>query len=202
MSWNSIQIDALAEMMNVGVGQAAALLSEMIDHKIDLSVPAVSFIGKNELDQWFASEMPGGTVSIRQAFTGEMSGSAALFFLEESSAALVRMLLEDTLTAEEVLELEAEALSELGNIIINACLGTVANELATTLTIDLPEFEKGRTRFGKASGKPSAEPESIIVRIHLSSQPTGIGGLIVLFMDGRSQAHLRGCIDALLAETC
>lgn len=202
MNWSEIHIDALAEMMNVGVGHAAALLSEMIDHEIDLSVPAVSFIGKNEIDHWFDQEMPGGAVSIKQSFSGEMSGSATLFFLEESSAPLVRMLLEDTLTTEEVLELEAEALSELGNIIINACLGMVANELNTTLAIDLPEFEKGRTGLDLVAGQPGDEPDSIVVRIRLSSQPTGIGGFIVLFMDGQSQARLRTMLDQLLADAC
>ena len=201
MSWSEIHIDALAEMMNLGVGHAAALLSEMISDEIELSVPSVTFMGEEDLKKLIAGEMPGGAVSIRQTFSGDMSGAASLFFLEESSAPLVRMLLDDSLTVEDVLELEAEALSELGNIIINGCLGTVANQLGTTLAIDLPEFSKGfaHITFGD---KQSEGPNSILVRIRLNSHPTGIGGLIVLFMDGQSQLRLKTMLDQLIEQVC
>ncbi len=47
------------------------------------------------------------------------------------------------LSLEDILELEHEALAEIGNIILNACIATIANLLQRSLTMSLPEIIRG-----------------------------------------------------------
>ena len=202
MQWSPLHIDALAEIFNVGVGRAAGVLYEMIGQEIELSVPSVSFLDRGDLDTMLMDEMPGDVVAIRQSFSGDLGGSAVLFFVEESSIQLVRMLLDDDLSGEEIAELEAEALSELGNILLNGCLGAVANTLGKELEIALPVFFKGDPQRAIPDARAARSEPSIVVRISLRSHPSGIGGLIVLFMDGPAQVRLRRVLDDFLSVAC
>jgi chemotaxis protein CheC len=68
-------------------------------------------------------------VAIRQAFHGEFSGRALLIFPEANSLELVRAVCRGELELEDIIELEQEALAEIGNIILNGCVATVANLL-------------------------------------------------------------------------
>jgi chemotaxis protein CheC len=44
---------------------------------------------------------------------------------------------------EDVIDLEQEALAETGNIILNACLATIANVLRRTMRMSLPSIVRG-----------------------------------------------------------
>ena len=68
-------------------------------------------------------------VAVRQAFSGDISGRALLIFPEKNSLELVRAVAGEGLSLEDILELEHEALAEIGNMILNACMATMANLL-------------------------------------------------------------------------
>ncbi|MEZ5824128.1 MAG: hypothetical protein R3C97_05135 [Geminicoccaceae bacterium] len=197
MSWSPNHVDGLAEILNIGIGKAAAVLYEMVGQEILFSVPSVEFVDAAELEQTLEAELPGKAVAIRQSFTGDFDGTAILFFLEKSSVQLVNILLGDELSGEQVQELEAEAMSELGNILLNGCLGATANTLGRSLEVHLPEFIKGEPLRMMPSGEGA--DTSIVVRVWLSSEPSGIGGLIVLFMNQSEQERLREVLDEFLA---
>ena len=57
---------------------------------------------------------------------------------EQLSAAI-----DGELSAQEVLEMETEALAETGNIILNSCLATMANMLKGSLSMSIPEVLRG-----------------------------------------------------------
>ena len=42
--YSAIQLDALAEVGNIGAGNAATALSQMINRKVNMSVPAVNIV--------------------------------------------------------------------------------------------------------------------------------------------------------------
>ncbi|MCB2009504.1 MAG: hypothetical protein KDF64_02655 [Geminicoccaceae bacterium] len=200
MSWSPSHVDGLTEILNIGIGKAAAVLYEMVGQEILFSVPAVEFVNSGDLERMLEVELSDKAVGIRQSFSGDFNGTAILFFLEKSSVQLVNILLGDELSGEQAQELEAEAMSELGNILLNGCLGAVANTFGRSLEIHLPEFVKGDPNRMLPSDE---EPDtSIVVRVRLSSEPSGIGGLIVLCMNDREQERLHVLLDEFLAAAC
>ena len=202
MTWTKAQTDALAEIFNVGVGRAATILFEMIDQEIDMSLPAIRFLGRDALEDMLEQELSSNAVAVRQSFHGEMNGSAVLFFSEDSAAPLVSNMLDEGLSHADAEELEADALSELGNIILNNCLGAMSNMLERDFTIDLPAFIKGAPALAiPASSETNREP-SILLHIRFHCRPSGMVGLVALFIDGPGMKELRDTIDEFVISVC
>lgn len=141
--------DALSELVNVGVGRAAASLSTMVKERIDLSVPKVMMISFQELNFHLGLEQElseGPQVSIvQQPFGGKVGGTASILFPVSSARKLVGLLTDGALSAEELdLEMEA-ALTEVGNILINGVMGTIGNITGMEINFQLPEYMKCST---------------------------------------------------------
>lgn len=137
-------LDAIGEVVNIGVGRAAASLSELIGTRIELTVPVVRVIDLTVADQCAETGM-----SIMQSFDGEVAGDALLVF-PESSGKKLAALLGGYEESAEISELELSGiLSEVGNIVLNGVLGSLANALETNLTYTVPEFyvQETITRF-------------------------------------------------------
>ena len=66
-----------------------------------------------------------------------------MIFPEAQSLELVRAIVAGDHSLEDVIDLEQEALAETGNIILNACLATIANVLRRTMRMSLPSVLRG-----------------------------------------------------------
>src|SRR6202034_180052 len=104
----------------------------------------------------------GGTsrlVGVQQSFEGPFSGRALLIFPAAESLELVRSIVGDEHSLEDVIDLEQEALAETGNIILNACLATIANVLHRTMRMSLPSVLRGdgATLFDIRKSDPNAD---------------------------------------------
>lgn len=140
---NQDQQETIVELMNIGVGRAAAALSKLVQDEVLLSVPKVDFVGIKTAESRFAEILPVALAGVTQAFSGFISGKAALIFPEERSLELVRIVVGHELTASEISELEQDTLAELGNILLNSCLATLANILHREIHTSLPEAYSG-----------------------------------------------------------
>lgn len=133
-------IDALTELMNIGVGRAAAMLSDLIGMRIDLSVPSIRLCSANTLAPISQPPLNSEQVTvIVQSFAGAISGRAALVFTRRNGLALAKLL-----TGQEAgEELDAElssVLLEVGNIVLNGILGSLSNMARANLTYSVPEI--------------------------------------------------------------
>ncbi len=140
---NQDQQDTIVELMNIGVGRAASALSKLVHDEVLLSVPKVDFVDIPTAEIHFAKLLPSALAGVTQAFEGFISGKAALIFPEERSLELVRLIVGNELSASEISELEQDTLAELGNILLNSCLATLANILHREIKTSLPEAYTG-----------------------------------------------------------
>ncbi len=154
---NELQMEALREHMNVYIGQAASLLSDMLGKKILLTTPEVVLLSKTREDRatyekmkpsFFKSHVVASTLHFGTVF----SGNAQLVFPQDKSQWLVRLCLgevSDTdamLSAmpssqewEELTDTDFDAIREIGNVILNAVVGAMGNLLDVKLEYSLPE---------------------------------------------------------------
>lgn len=178
---SELEKDAVTEIMNVGVGRAAASMSLMVKEEIHLTVPSADLLyGAAARERLAASS--DRMVAVREEFKGLLSGSAALLFPQEKSLDLVRMVLDENLSAEEVTELEQEALVEIGNIILNGCLSSVADALAGEIETSIPVLMHAdlSTILPQAA---EAEPVLLVLTIDFTIRSRDIQGHIVFLMD-------------------
>jgi chemotaxis protein CheC len=132
---SELELDALTELVNLGVSKAAVSLREMIGQQVMLSVPRVSLIDRLQAVGILARGELSKLVAVHQVFEGDITGRALLIFPEAKSLELVRAVTGWSLSLEDIIELEQEALAETGNVILNSCLATIANQLRRTLKI-------------------------------------------------------------------
>jgi len=189
---SELELDALTELVNLGVSKAAFSLREMIGQQVILSVPSVRLIGRSQAIDVLASAQPSQLVAVHQVFEGDITGRALLIFPETKSLELVRAVTSGGLSLEDIIELEQEALAETGNVILNSCLATIANQLQRTLKISLPEILRGDSRaLFTLPPPPDAGEVVLFVYINFSIQERDIRGYIAMLMDMPSLATLQ-----------
>jgi len=140
MQLTATQEDALVELLNIGFGRAAASLSQLTGHRVLLDVPTVSVHPIDEVGEALERVVPGHVASVHQIFSGPVGGDA-LLILDEHGAAILKELL----TNEPALPLSIDAsarevIAEVGNILLNACLGTFGNLLKVQVSFSVPSL--------------------------------------------------------------
>ena len=117
--------DVLKEIGNIGAGNATTALAQLMQCKVDMSVPQVKMLEFKEM-----GEMMGGEevimAGIYLGIEGDITGSI-MFLLEKQAARhLVDKLMGMELEGEEFSEMEFSALKEVGNIITGAYLNSLS----------------------------------------------------------------------------
>jgi chemotaxis protein CheC len=135
-----VQQDALTELINIGFGRAAASLSKLTGHRVHLEVPEITMCPIEQMGTYLRPLVQNEVASVHQIFSGPVEGDA-LLVLDQSSAAILKELL----TNEPALPLEIdrsarEVLTEIGNILLNACLGTFGNLLKVQVSFSVPHL--------------------------------------------------------------
>ena len=77
---NELEIDALTEMVNIGVGRAANSLRDMVNEQVLLSVPKVNLVSRDTAIRTLGENEVSHLVGIHQVFEGEITGRAFLIF--------------------------------------------------------------------------------------------------------------------------
>jgi chemotaxis protein CheC len=189
---SELEFDALTELVNLGVSRAALSLRAMIGREVLLSVPRVALMERKEAIATFSDGELGTLVAVHQVFEGDINGRALLIFPEAKSLELVRAVTKGTLPLEDIVELEQEALAETGNIILNGCLATIANQLQRTLRISLPEILRGDSpTLFNLPPPPDAGDIVLFVYINFSISDRNIMGYIAMLMDMPSLTALQ-----------
>ena len=141
MDLTPAQQDALTELINIGFGRAAASLSKLTGHRVQLEVPEITMCPIEQMATHLRPLLQNEEVaSVHQIFSGPVEGDA-LLVLDQNSAAILKELL----TNEPALPLEIdrsarEVLTEIGNILLNACLGTFGNLLKVQVSFSVPHL--------------------------------------------------------------
>jgi chemotaxis protein CheC len=191
---SDLEHDALTELVNLGVSRAASNLSEMVGEQVHLSVPNVSMMGRAQAIEILNKSGSSRLVAVHQVFDGDVSGRALVIFPEAKSLELVRAVTSAELSLEDIIELEHEALAETGNIILNSCLATIANELERTLTISLPDILRGDGQLLFNLPPPQAGDVVMFIYINFAVHQRDIQGYIAMLMDVTSLTALKGLL--------
>ena len=194
-----IERDAFAEIANMGVSRAAASLRQMLGEQVLLSVPAVHIVTRETAAKLAERGSGAKLVAVQQAFEGPFSGRALLIFPEAQSLELVRTIIGADQSLEDVIDLEHEALAETGNVILNACLATIANVLHRTMRMSLPTVIRGD---GAAlfAAPPGGGDLVLFLYIDFTIKSRDMHGFIALLMDLPSIAALKEIVQDFIEK--
>jgi chemotaxis protein CheC len=196
---NDLQLDALTELVNIGVSHAASSLREMVGSQVHLSVPSVSLETRSRAIAILGEREMSNLVAVHQVFEGDFTGRALLIFPETKSLELVRAITGGNLPLEDIIELEQEALAETGNILLNSCLATIANMLHRSLKMSLPEVLHGSAAtFFNLAPPPEAGDVVMFLYINFAIRERDISGYIAMIMDLPSLTALTHLLDEFI----
>lgn len=122
IEFNPLQLDALAEVGNIGAGNAATALSQLINKKVDMTVPNVNIVPFNDIFNKGESEELVVGVVVR--VLGDTPGNILFVFDYETANNMIELL--TGRKEEEFTELGYSVLCEVGNIISGSYMNAIA----------------------------------------------------------------------------
>lgn len=121
-NFTPIQMDALREVGNIGAGNAATALSQLLNRKIDMNVPSINIISFQDVFSSIAGEEFAIGVIVR--VLGDTPGSM-LYIMDKATAFNIIESLTGEIS-EEISEMGNSVLCEIGNIVSGSYLNAIA----------------------------------------------------------------------------
>ena len=197
MELSPVQHDALVELLNIGFGRAGASLSSLTGHRVILEVPHVAIHPVAQLNATLVKYMSGEVASVHQEFGGPVGGDAMLL-LDPVAAATLKELL----TSEPALPLSLdtsarEVLTEVGNILLNACLGTFGNLLHVAVSFSVPDIDVASVRavVDRVIGSGDAFRYALVVTAGFRLRDAEVTGYVVIVLTVQSLTRLLVAVE-------
>jgi chemotaxis protein CheC len=134
------QTDAVTVLVNIAFSRTAAALSELTGNRVELTVPEVSAHPIADLLTALGRFVRGEVATVHQIFGGPVSGDAFLLLDIAGAARLVDLLTGAGAPTAQMGASAREVLSEVGNILLNACLGVFGDLLEVRFTFAVPRL--------------------------------------------------------------
>jgi len=194
---SELELDLLTELFNLGVGNAANSLSTMVKQEIELSVPEILFLKQHELASKIGHQ--NSICSVSQNMSGPFTAQTMLLFPEDNSLEVVRQLLGSELPDDTLLELQKEALSEIGNIVLNACINSFSNAIKEEFKVELPGYELSNPAdlFNRSADE---EATALFIRISMKLRKSHISCYMAFLMGELSLQHLKKVLEKTISN--
>lgn len=180
-------MDVLAEIGNIGAGNATTALSQLIGDKLLMDVPQVKLYGFNDL-----MEIVGGpeniVVGILCRIEGDLNGMMMFMLEKEDAKKLVTMVLKQYAdnNEDEFSEMDLSCLHEIGNIIVGSYLSSLSTLTNLKILTSVPHLAIDMA--GAILSVPAIEfgkmgDEALLIESRFSQEDTAVSGYFILIPD-------------------
>ena len=197
----SDQLDALRELFNVGVGRAAGMLNRMLSISVKLRVPIVHLLHADQVLTVLNEFGVEPVAAVKLPFRGEFNGYAILIFPPADAAQIADSLMGQDYEPTDMDALRAGTINEVGNVVLNAVLGTISDGLDTHLRYSIPTYREDSVGRLLQLDLESSHGTLIIAHVTFSLMELEVEGDIVLYMELGSMEPLIHLLDGLINTT-
>jgi chemotaxis protein CheC len=117
-----MQLDVLQEVGNIGAGNAATSLSQLLNAKVDMSVPSVNIVPFDDIFSKIGVEEVVIGVIVR--VLGDIPGNILYTLDKETALMIISKLIGEE--QEQITEIGSSVLCEIGNIISSSFMNAIA----------------------------------------------------------------------------
>ncbi|MFZ7120909.1 MAG: chemotaxis protein CheC [Eubacteriaceae bacterium] len=137
--YTALQLDTIKEFANVGGGNAATSISQMIDKPVNMSVPTIEIMNYVQV---FEQIMPEDekVIAVSMRMFGEAKGNFLFVCSEEKSMDLIKMMVSKSIEINE--EIGYSAIKELTNILVTSYLNAISRMINVNLISSIPALAK------------------------------------------------------------
>jgi len=140
-SFNNLQLDAIKEVGNIGTGNAATALSQLLSCMIDMDVPKADLVSIYSISEYYG-DPDASVAAVFVRSLGEFGCSLIFIQDEEDANLMVDLLLKqqfgDSVPADLSQEMIDSAIAEVGNIILSSFLNAINMLIGTQHQITPP----------------------------------------------------------------
>ena len=142
MILNDIQKDAITEIVNIGVGYAASMLSDLVKSSFTLKIPEIRLITNSELQIELEEFQDSQINYVDMKFMGPVSGKTFMMFSMDSAIKLIASVTGEDINSPHLNLMKIGTLTEIGNIVINGIMGSIGDTLNKHLKYSLPNYHE------------------------------------------------------------
>lgn len=195
---NELRKDALQEIFNISMGQAADSLACLVKDRVYLSVPQMHWVEKSDVQDLKTAmkRVPKGII-ICQPFSGFLKGEILVCYEQGTDFTVIGESL--AYTKEQVQKWQHELLLDITNILGGACLRGVADQLNIRLEFGAPSLIDRHSEVTTILLNPSSIwDKALMMEIGFSVQSMSMTSDILICMPEQYINKLFKCIDHLL----
>ncbi|MAF69145.1 MAG: chemotaxis protein CheC [Alteromonas sp.] len=184
------QRDALQELLNISMGQAANSLAQLIETKIDISIPKITSVTPTQLYTLLFETQ--NAFYTWQSFLGDVHGEV-MSVLSQSGLNEVASLMEyDAPLSKEDIQ---EIILELSNILAGACLAGLSEQLELSTNLNMPTlFSPQKANFDELQWQ-----HSLVMEVQFAIAISSFSMRVVFCLDDESLTRMKATLDELLA---
>jgi chemotaxis protein CheC len=191
------QNDSLTELINIAFGRTASSLSELTGQRVILDVPKLSLHRVDQVLSSMGNITMREVATIHQMFSGNISGDAVLILDHEGAILLASLLTNEQFPEQELTFSTREVLTEVGNILLNACVGMFGNILHLRISFTLPSFHL-ETLDGLLNSIMIGKEEmryALLIYTGFLIKDNGVNGYLMLVLGVKSLDRLIQAIE-------
>jgi len=198
------QADALTELINIAVGLSASKLSEVSAARVLIEAPIVGIYPLNDLAAELGLLEAGDLAAVHQSFTGSISGDAMLFLDYEGAVRLSNAFVGEDLRSDQLDKTKGEIVTEIGNMLLGACLGVFGNLLEMRITFSVPtlHLESMTSLMDSLSIAGDERRQVIVVSTSFDIHNQAIVGQLSIVMDSSSLQRLIEAVGVWEGSQC
>jgi chemotaxis protein CheC len=196
MELNPVQHDALVELLNIGFGRAGASLSKLTQQRVLLDVPQVAIHPVSHLLQSLGRLVDDRVASVHQVFSGPVAGDALLLLDPIAAASLTELLTDVPALSLDLDPSTREVFTEVGNIVLNACIGTFGNMLDVPVSFSVPDVDVSSVTsvIDRMLESGDGFRYALIITAGFRLRDSAVNGYVVIVLTVQS---LKRLVDAL-----
>ncbi len=196
---SELQRDALGELFNIGVGRAASSLSQIVRDEVELSAPHIALVRPQDISGTLLGADFTELSMVTLDFSGPFDAKTMLIFPERNALTIIGSMLEEGMSPEELSEYEQEAMCEVGNIILNACISALADLFEVEFHGGLPVHHFGDNHT-IAAFSTNEEDVLLVLQIDLVISKKRIEGRFLFLLSVSSLQALLECVNQFLVK--
>ncbi|CAD6549294.1 chemotaxis protein CheC [Paraburkholderia metrosideri] len=200
---NEDQRDALQEVANLAMGQAATRLARLLDSFIELSVPRVKLVAVSEAADALR-EMTGidDTVSaVRQGFRSDIKGEALVICRSDGVQQLCSLVNDPYARSSYESVSQKELMFDVANLLTGACVSSILDQLGRTPVFSAPGLLGDAMTLDEVFQPGVLQWEvALLVEVNFALEDQSFRAHLVMLMAEESIRHMNGALDELLSS--
>ena len=165
--FNAMELDAIGEVMNISLGSSATAVSNLLDHRVDITTPSVSVV---PVEEFIIGDLE-PAIAIEIKYVSGLEGSNIMLLKREDVKVIVDILMGGETPDEEfeINELTISAVCEVMNQMMGAASTALSDFLGRSVNISTPQsFTLDDIKQFKEDHFKTSDGMLVVVRFTLS----------------------------------